>query len=201
MEAAHLLAFNVVLAAVILTPGPARVARLHATLIEGRVAGFATGAGLALVAAGWTGLALLGLDRIFILVPWAHIGLKGAGASYLVWLGVRTIADATAPLPAPRVPRHGVCGALLRGAAINLANPKSILFAASALIVVFQPDLSPHAMALVMADHLAVELAFYAALATRPSARAAYLRAKATFDRVTGAAMVALGLRLLMAPR
>ena len=62
------------------SPGPALLLAVRNTLTGGWAAGALTGCGLGLVAAGWTLTALLGLDAIFALVPWAYGALKIAGA-------------------------------------------------------------------------------------------------------------------------
>ena len=76
METAHLIAFNLALLAALISPGPGMLVALRATLAEGRRAGVLTGMGLGAMAAGWTGLALLGLDVVFTAVPWAYLALK-----------------------------------------------------------------------------------------------------------------------------
>ena len=65
MSALDLLAFNAVLAAAILSPGPALLFALRTALADGRGAGIAAGLGLGLVAALWTLAALLGLEALF----------------------------------------------------------------------------------------------------------------------------------------
>ncbi len=200
MDWAHLVAFNLTLLAAIVTPGPALLYALRVSLVEGRAAGVLTGIGLGLVAAMWTALALLGLDRLFVLVPWAYGAAKIAGALYLIWIAWGTWRAARRPIPhAAEAPRLG--RAVLRGAALNLANPKSVLFAAAVLVVIFPGNLSPVAMGIVVLNHLAVEIAFYTAFATllsRPAARSAYLGAKPVLDRIAGMVMGALGIRLLL---
>ncbi|SPJ22462.1 LysE family translocator [Palleronia abyssalis] len=199
MEGAHLLAFNATLLAAILSPGPALIYALRVSIVEGRMAGMLTGAGLGLVAAMWTGLALLGLDQVFAAVPWAYGALKIGGALYLLWIAAQTWRDAKEPIgPLARPVRPGRF--VLHGALINLANPKSVLFAAAVLLVIFPADLRGAEMALIVGNHLAVEVAFYAILATvlsRPAARSAYLGAKPLLDRIAGAVLAVLGLKLL----
>jgi threonine/homoserine/homoserine lactone efflux protein len=83
---------------------------------------------------------------------------------------------------------------------INLLNPKSVLFAAGVLVVIFPPDLSAGQIAFVALNHLGVEIAVYSLLAfalSRPAARAAYLSAKTWLDRVCAVVLGGLGLRLL----
>ena len=201
MDAAHWLAFNLTLLAAFLSPGPAMLYALRATLRGGRAAGIATGCGLALVAAGWTGAALMGLAAVFAVVPWVYGALKLAGALYLIWLAVAIWRDARAPLPpvagtAPPALGRAFGGGML----VNLANPKSVLFAAAVLVVIFPAGLTAGQAALVVANHLALEVAGYAVIAwalSRPAARAGYLRAKSWLDRLAAAVLGALGLQLL----
>jgi len=76
----HVLAFNAALLVAILSPGPALLVAMQATLSAGRRAGMATGAGLGLMAATWTLFALLGLEAVFQYFPWAYGAAKTAGA-------------------------------------------------------------------------------------------------------------------------
>ena len=108
--------------------GPA----VSTTLSSGRRAGIAVGCGLGLIAAAWTMMALLGLEAVFQLFPWAYVTAKTAGAIYLLyiaykmWVGAKDTVD-----PHIRPARH----ALRQGMMINLLNPKSVLFAAAVLIM------------------------------------------------------------------
>ena len=100
MDAEHLLAFNLALLAAIASPGPALLYALRMTLGGGRAAGIATGCGLAVMAATWTLMALLGLDGLFRLFPWAYTAFKIAGALYLLyvaWTTWRGARDQAAP--------------------------------------------------------------------------------------------------------
>lgn len=198
MTALDLLAFNAVLAAAILSPGPALLFALRTTLADGRGAGIAAGFGLGLVAALWTLAALLGLEALFTLFPWAYTTLKLGGAAYLLYIAWMTWVDARTPVAeATRKPRGR---AFLDGTLINLGNPKSVLFAASVLVVVFPKGLSAAEIALITLNHLVVEWAFYSAFALLLSgapARRAYLGAKQWIDRAAALVLGALGLKLL----
>ncbi|MGR3484682.1 MAG: LysE family translocator [Paracoccaceae bacterium] len=198
MEVAHLVAFNLTLLAAMAAPGPALLIAMRNTVAGGRRAGIATGAGLATVAALWTLAALSGLDVIFTILPAAYAVMKAAGAAYLLWIAYRLWRGAGGPVEAEAAPSGR---AFRSGALVNLGNPKSILFAASVLVVIFPADLSAAETALIVANHLVVELAVYAALALALSGRraqAGYLAAKPVLDRVAAAVLGALGLRLLL---
>ena len=136
MELAHLIAFNVALLAAIASPGPSLLYLIKTTLTQGRAAGMATGAGLAVMAALWTLAALLGLEGIFSLFPWAYVLLKTLGAAYLIWIAIQTWRHARTPVEDSATKRSHE-GAFLAGILINLANPKSVFFAAAVIIVIF----------------------------------------------------------------
>jgi threonine/homoserine/homoserine lactone efflux protein len=198
MTALDLLAFNAVLAAAILSPGPALLFALRTALADGRGAGIAAGLGLGLVAALWTLAALLGLEALFTLFPWAYGALKLGGAAYLMWIALRIWATARVPVAGGTARPRG--RAFLDGALINLGNPKSVLFAASVLVVVFPKGLTAAEIALITANHMVVEWLFYAGFALLLSgapARRAYLGAKPWIDRAAALVLGALGLRLL----
>lgn len=197
METAHLIAFNLTLLAALVSPGPAMLMALRTTLVEGRMAGILTGLGLGTIAAAWTGAALLGLDVIFTLFPWAYMTLKFVGAAYLIYLAVSIWREANTPLdnatPARRRP-------FVSGMLVNLANPKSVLFASAVLVVIFPRDMGLAQKALIVGNHMLVEYAAYTIFAVALSTRAArdgYLRLKPLFDRIAAGVLAALGLKLV----
>lgn len=198
MSYLDLFTFNAVLIAALLSPGPALLFALRTALADGRASGIATGLGLGTIAAVWTLAALLGLEGLFTAFPWAYGLLKAGGALYLIHIAYTTWHGAKAPLDAAARPRGR---AFFDGALINLGNPKSVLFAASVLVVIFPKGLSATEIALIVANHAVVEWLFYgifAALLSGATARRAYLGAKRDLDRAAALVMGALGLKLLL---
>lgn len=198
MEISHLIAFNLTLLAAMASPGPAFLFAIKQAISGGFWTGVATGAGLGLIAAIWTGAALLGLEAIFRLFPFAYAALKILGALYLLWLAWNIWRNASSPIEETAQPK---AKAFVGGMMVNLANPKSVLFAASVLAVIFPADLAVSAKAFIVLNHFIVELTVYgiisAALASA-TARTAYLRLKPQLDRIAALVLGALGLRLLL---
>ncbi len=198
MTFAQLLAFNVALLVAIASPGPALLMALRTTLNGGRRAGIAVGAGLGLMAATWTLMALLGLGVVFELFPAVYVAARIAGAGYLLYLAYRIWRDASAPVEARGEPARN---AFRQGFLINLLNPKSVLFAAAVLVAVFPAGIGAAESLVIVANHFLVEVAFYTALAFCLSTRTVatrYMQAKTYIDRVAAAVLGALGLRLLL---
>jgi len=195
---AELVAFNTVLLAALLSPGAAMLFITRATVTGGRAAGIATGLGLGTAAALWTLAALLGLEAVFTLFPWTYTALKIGGALYLVWIAVQTWRNARAPLGAAPRPQGR---AVLSGMLLNFGNPKSMLFAAAVIVVVFPQGLDATNIAVIVLNHLALELVFYTGLAVAlgtPHVRRGYTSLKPIFDRIAATLLGALGLRLIL---
>jgi threonine/homoserine/homoserine lactone efflux protein len=98
MTTAQLIAFNIALLVALASPGPAFLVSVRTTLTAGTRSGIMLGFGLGLTAAFWTLLALLGLESIFFLVPWAYTTAKICGALYLFYIALITWRHATSPI-------------------------------------------------------------------------------------------------------
>lgn len=198
MELGHIIAFNLTLLAAIASPGPAMLYFIRQTLVNGRRIGLYTVWGLAVMAAAWTAMAVLGLNAIFTLVPWAYVLLKTLGALYLIWIAVQMWRHAHRPLGrAPTPPARAFLGGIL----VNLANPKSVLFAAAVMVVIFPAGLTPGEKALIVANHLVIELVVGSALVllfSMPTISAQFLRSKPLLDKIAATVLGLLGLRLLL---
>jgi threonine/homoserine/homoserine lactone efflux protein len=193
-----LLAFNLVLMAAIASPGAALLYFIKTCVSAGKAAGIATGIGLGLMAASWTLAALLGLESLFQLFPWAYGTLKAAGAVYLFWIACRTWAHARDGLASAPTPNGR---AFVAGVLVNAGNPKSMLFAAAVIVVIFPQGLYAAEIALIAANHFLLEIVFYTLFALFLSsgpARRGYLQAKPLLDRIAATLLGALGLRLLL---
>ncbi|MCF2903800.1 LysE family translocator [Octadecabacter sp. CECT 8868] len=198
MEWTHIVAFNLTLVASMLVPGPALLYALRQSIAGGFWMGAATGFGLATVATSWTLAALLGLEALFVAFPYAFVALKVIGALYLMWIAYGLWKNADTPL-IPQTSRHR--RAFVGGMLINLANPKSVLFSASVVVVIFPAGLTASDIAVILANNFAIEAGGYlcfAALLATPPARSGYLKLKPVFERVAATVLGLLGLRLLL---
>jgi len=194
----QLVAFNIILLVAIASPGPALLMATQTTLSSGRIAGIAVGAGLGLMAAVWTMMALLGLGIVFELFPVLYAGMKTAGAVYLLYIAWKLWRNAAVPSGKP----IGVVGhAFRKGFLVNLSNPKSMLFAAAVLVTVFPAGIGIADSIVIVINHFLVEISFYAALAFCLSTQAVanrYMRTKIYLDRCAAAVLGVLGIRILL---
>jgi homoserine/homoserine lactone efflux protein len=119
------LAFILATIVVVVVPGPTNTLIVANSVRHGRRAGLlnvaGTQAGLALT----VGLVLLGLTSLIAAMGAWFVWVRLAGAAYLVWLGIRLLMDNGAEGGAVREPRGGF---LVQGMAVELSNPKTLLF-------------------------------------------------------------------------
>ena len=192
-----------------LTPGPSGLlalahgatmgVRRASVTVAGGVAGFAV-----LIAASASGLgALLASSAV------AFDAVRWAGATYLVWLGVRTWrapptrVDAAAGVSAPGA-RRGA-GLFAEGFLVALSNPKVVLFFAAFLPQFVDPaaPLAPQFVVMGV-TFLAVEFAVELLLAAGAARLLPWLSREAVarrFARVTGGLFVGAGVALVALDR
>src|SRR5262245_48168103 len=138
-----LVAFVIVSAIVICTPGQDTALTIRNTLTGGRRTGIATAGGVATGQAVWTLAASAGIVAVLGASEPVFRALKLGGAAYLVYLGIASILAARSDRPrqgavrptSPLTPRIG----LRQGVLSNLGNPKMAIFFAS-LLPQFAPD-------------------------------------------------------------
>jgi threonine/homoserine/homoserine lactone efflux protein len=184
--------FLLVALVVTLTPGPATALILRVTARDGRRAAVGAVAGNSLGILGWAGLSALGVSSLILASEVAHDVLRIGGAVILIVLGLRSLlhrAEATVRL------RRGKYG-WRAGFAASLANPKLAVF----FIALFPQFLDPHTRVLPAALLMACvivcfDLLWFGTLIYAVHGAAALLkpRVRVTMERITGAAMVALG--------
>ncbi|WP_259914099.1 LysE family translocator [Jannaschia sp. M317] len=199
LTAGHLLAFNAALFLAMAGPGPAFVLCVQSSLRGGRKEGILTGAGLAVMAGLWTLAALLGLETLFATFPAAYTVLRISGAVLVLAFAIHTWRTASTPVgTAAAISSRR---AFLRGFLVNLGNPKSILFAAGVLLVIFPPGLSAAEMGLITVNHIVLEMIVYTGLAVllnHPAVQMRYLAWKPVIAKATAVVLGGLGLRLLV---
>ena len=189
---------------IVLLPGPDTLVMLRSIVRGGRARGVATGAGVLCGLAVWVTAAALGISA---LLRASHVGydvLRIAGAVYLIWLGVSSLALRRAGRePAPS--RGGLLGSgFTAGLLTDLLNPKVGVF-----FVSFLPGFVPHgapvgATTLLFGAIFIAETALYCALlvalATRVTDWMNRPRTRRRLDALTGTVLIGFGIRLALEP-
>ena len=201
----HLGAFVLVATVLIVTPGPDTALTIRNALRGGRRGGISTSAGVATGQATWALAASAGLAAVLSASQPAFLALRIAGAVYLVYLGGHSLRSALRPGvvdDATGRPARAASGtvAYRQGLLSNLGNPKMAVFFISLL-----PQFAPHgsgpfgamlALGLLFAAMTFTWLSCYAAVVARLGDVLRRTRVRRILDAVTGATLVALGLRL-----
>jgi threonine/homoserine/homoserine lactone efflux protein len=135
-----ILAFLVTALIIELTPGPNMAYLALVSAVEGRRAGLAATAGVALGLAIIGLAAALGLAAVLTASPLAFAVLRWGGVVYLGWLAFEAWRGADEVSPEQAVLEQGVVRHFRRGLVINLLNPKAGLFFVAVLPGFVQPD-------------------------------------------------------------
>lgn len=136
-------AFLGVMAVMAVTPGPANLFAVATGAGRGKAAALIGVAGMNAATLVWFGAAALGLGALVKTFPEAFRLIALLGAVYVAWLGLSAILtafrprDAETPVAADGVRRRG---AFLDGFAVQIANPKAILFFTAVLPPFLDPD-------------------------------------------------------------
>ncbi|WP_330115558.1 LysE family transporter [Pseudomonas sp. JS3066] len=199
---AALLAISGVLVLSVVSPGPNFAIVTSTATLSSRRAGVATGLGLAAASATWALLAVAGLGLIVSQVEWLYLGIKLAGAAYLIWLGGRMILGARKPpVPTPEALESGVFAAARKGYLVSMTNPKALAFYGSifAVMVPVQAPVWFHAAIVVIAAGFSgLWYCSMALLFSSPAVRSGFMRFKAVFETLMGVFLLGLGGRLLL---
>jgi threonine/homoserine/homoserine lactone efflux protein len=195
-------AFLPIAVLVTLTPGAGMANVVRNALRGGWRAGVSAIAGNSCGVVTWGLSSVLGVSALIAASEIAFLVLKITGACVLVWLGMQSIRHAGRPVDA--VP-HASRRPFRDGLVTSLANPKLAIFFV-ALFPQFVGDrgsVLPTTL-LMVALVVALDFVWYTALAVLVSrARAAYpgSRLSRRIERLTGAALIALGARVALEQR
>jgi threonine/homoserine/homoserine lactone efflux protein len=199
-----LIAFAPVAALLSLAPGPATALVVRNAARGGRRHALLTTVGNSIGVLAWGGFAAAGIAAVVAASAELFTVMKLIGAAFLVYLGVQSLRGRAEP-PRPRAPQVPRRSALRDGLVTSIANPKLAAFFV-ALFPQFVPRGAPVLpSALLMACMIvAVDLVWYSVLAYLVArARRAFVEGPwlRRFERLTGAVLVGLGVRLALERR
>ena len=122
-------AFLGVMAAMAFFPGPANLFCVATGMARGRRAALAAMVGMNGATLVWYAAAALGLGALEASFPAAFRLLRLGGAAYLLWMAVGAARNGLADRAIPAAVRPPAPGTALRGGfAVQIANPKIVLF-------------------------------------------------------------------------
>ena len=192
----HMGGFFGVAILVIVTPGPDTALTLRNALLGGGRAAAATAFGVACGQAVWTLAASAGVSALIAASQPAFVTLRIAGGVYLVWLGLHSLWLAWRGSPEVRRTRGRPSRAFRQGLLSNLGNPKMAVFFTSLLPQFGSSFGALLLLGLVFACMTLIWLTAYGVAASKAGDVLLRPRVRRLLDAVTGAVLVALGVRV-----
>ncbi|QDX31249.1 LysE family translocator [Dickeya poaceiphila] len=192
-----------VLALGAMSPGQSFILVARTALAASRRASLAVSLGMGTGAAIFALIALLGLQSLLLAVPWLYQTLKIAGGLYLLYLAFRLLrARPSHAMPelydSPTAPQTH---AFRLGLLTQLSNPNTALVFGSVFAALLNQQIAGWMYVTLPLLAFVIDFLWYALVALLLSSarpRSVYLRFKTGFDRVSGAVMAMLGIRLLL---
>ena len=205
--APHLAGLLAIWLLAVVSPGPAFLVLSQLAAGRSRAAALGAALGIATGAILFAALTLWGLGVLITQIAWLGTALRVAGAVYLIYLGLSLFHAASteageAAVPVP--PGRDALAGLRIGLLTALTNPKAIAFFLSLFAVALPPHLAAADKDVLLACGFAIELGWYLLVACALSTgwpRRLYARARRTIDRLLGAVLLLLGVRLGAADR
>ncbi len=184
-------------------PGPNNFMLMRFGMKHGRAIAMASGFGTTLSCVVWCALAALGLAAVLAAAPWLYKVLRVGGGLYLLWFAWmlwRGPEAAAAPEAEAGTATLSWWNAFWQGFAVNMTNPKSVLYFAS----IFSAYVGPATPAWVKIGAVVIAIstcqlwqALMSWLFSTRRAADAYARAQQPLDRAAGVVMGGFGLSLL----
>ncbi|MEO3887692.1 LysE family translocator [Nonomuraea sp. B5E05] len=201
---AQLVAFGGVVMLGAMSPGPDFAVVVRRSAVSGRGHGMAAATGISVGVFVWVVAAATGVAALLAASAMAFTVVKVAGAAYLLYLGVRALRAALRrggglTLDAPGPAGQGAWAAFAEGLLTNVLNPKAALFFVALMPQFLSSGASLPDTLVLSVVALAGTVAWFLVVATivgtlrKVFARPAVRR---TVDGLTGAALIALGVKL-----
>jgi RhtB (resistance to homoserine/threonine) family protein len=185
----------------VMSPGPSFLVTARTAVARSPADGIKVALGLGAGTIVWAAAALLGLNFLFHQLPWLFIGMKVAGALFLLWIAFQIFRHAADPVEMDEgANNENERSALLRGFLIQISNPKVVVFFGSIFVAMLPGEVPGWMIAALIAMVTLNEIVWYSLVSLffgSSPVRRFYLIAKRWIDRATGAFLGLLGLRLL----
>ena len=143
MPVETILLFFIADLAICLTPGPATAVTASYAASGGMRGAMGPIAGIHIGNFIWYTMSAFGLVALVTTAPDIYRAIRWAGVVYLLWMGWRMIAKASAPLESnPKMRNTRFWRGFGSGLAVHMSNPKALLFYASFLPQFIDPAIS-----------------------------------------------------------
>ena len=184
-----------------MSPGPDFVA-VTSSALTSRKAGLGVAFGITVAVAVWATLAIAGLGLLLTQVAWLYEIIRLIGAVFLVYLGGRMLFSAWRHKGSEMriAPRTAGRSTVLTGFLVGMTNPKTAVFFGSLFVMLLPAQAPTWLYILTVALVAAITISWLGFLAfsfSMPRVRSTYVRIRRPVDALMGAALMALGARLV----
>lgn len=189
-------------AVAVASPGPGVALLLGLALSQGRALALAASLGIAIGAAVLALATTQGLGLLMERVAWLSSAIRIAGACYLMWLAIKAWQRALTPPAigiASATGKSGPGRAFATGLAMQLTNPKAIVFWLAISAVGATQNAPAGVIVLFVAGAFAISLsghALYAVFLSSRPFRLAYDRARRWIEAGIGAVLAGFAFRM-----
>ena len=194
-----------------ISPGPDFAMVVRQSIVHGRRTALLTSAGIASAILVHGTYTILGLGFVVTQSLLLFNILKILGAGYLLWLGISAIR-APAPQPPasldstalPTLSEISATRAFVIGFLTNLLNPKAMLFFLSLFTTLVDAHRAVALKSLYVGSMSVILFAWFVLVSlffTTPTIRAGFYRLGQWFNRITGAALIFLAIRVAVTQR
>lgn len=194
-----------------ISPGPAFVLQVKATMSHGRTYGLFNALGLALGVGAYAFAVMAGLAVLLAGAEWVLIALRYAGAAYLIYIGFKGLtakkaeqspAITTLALPHnPKITGRQKWQAFRTALITQLLNPKALVYFTAVFAQFITPGTPLWALFVYWLTVTLVELSWWVTLSfilTHPHVKDRFNRAAHWIERTCGGLLIALGVRLAL---
>ena len=186
------------------SPGPDFIFVSQQTLSRGRTAGLVCALGVALGLGIHIAYSVLGMALLIAQAAWLLTAIKIIGGAYLVWLGIQGLRakakKETTEIRKTKAAPQSLPKTLWKGFLCNVLNPKAPVYFVSVFTVVLSPEMPFWQLAAYGAWMMVLQFAWFAVVAfllSIPAVNNRFQKAGHWIDRVLGAVMVGLGIKVV----
>ena len=186
------------------SPGPDFIFVSQQTLSRGRRAGLVCALGIALGLGIHIAYSVLGMAVLSAQAAWLLTAIKIIGGAYLVWLGIQGLRakakKETTEIRKTKAAPQSLPKTLWKGFLCNALNPKAPVYFVSVFTMVLSPEMPLWQLAAYGTWMMVLQFAWFAVVAfllSIPAVNNCFQKAGHWIDRVLGAVMVGLGIKVV----
>lgn len=187
-----------------ISPGPDFIYVSQQTLSRGRATGLICALGVGLGFGVHILYSVLGLAVVIANASWLLTAIKIIGGAYLIWLGYQGLRakakGEVIEIRSQNLAPQSRWKALWSGFLCNVLNPKAPVYLVSVFTVVLSPEMPTWQLAVYGGWMMLLLFAWFATVAfllSVPSINRQFQKAGHWIDRVLGAVMVGLGVKVI----